>query len=230
MIKDADNHTNFQFNTTASVEYISSSDSNVKSPIIDVLNDWYKKTFIPSADNSINYTDFISKNTIFCNNKTSYLDTNYYQSKELAPIFLRTNNYNIYNDANIINTVNFKCENMNDRYGVNEGNLTYPVGLLTAQDIILAGGYLDVEGDQYHGGPDGVTTNESYFLYSSVPYWTMSPISNDGKMLYVDASGTLKAASATSTYAIRPVISLNQAIVIARGSGTANDPYIVRDY
>ena len=40
--------------------------------------------------------------------------------------------------------------------------------------------------------------------------------------------GILEGAPASSSYAVRPVISLNQNVVVSSGNGTANTPYIVR--
>ena len=131
----------------------------------------------------------------------------------------------MYDDDNMKNFIRFKCTNSNDRFDITSGSLLYPIGLLTAQDVVLAGGYLDIgEEDTYQGGINhsdtgdvvstGVMVNSDYYLYSENPYWTMSPLSNDGKVIYVDNQGTLKGADSTETYGIRPVISLNSNIVI----------------
>jgi len=221
-----------KFNTTNSVEYVKvingslpeADSTNEQSPIILKLNDWYRKTFIDEK----NYTEAISKNTVFCNNKKD-LDSVHYQSIELAPIFINPKNLDVNNDENIKNIINFNCVNNNDRFSVKDNNILYPVGLLTAQDIVLAGGYLEVEGDAYQGGPDSLTKNTDFYLFSENSYWTMTPFSTDGKMIYFDGEGVLKSAQPTNEYQIRPVISINANSVIAQGNGTANKPYIVRE-
>lgn len=241
------NNTNFanlsigsaKFNTTNSVEYVKIvgdsvpeiDETNEQSPIIGVLNEWYKNKFTVFGSNTINYSDYISKGTIFCNNKAKYQSTNYYQSRELAPLFSRTSD--IYDDNNVSNLITLRCENKNDRFAINERNIFYPIGLLTAQDVVLAGGYLDLgDEDYYKGGPNGSIENSDFYLFSENSYWTMSPLSDDGKVIYFrnDGSyhGVLQGDAATSSYAIRPVISLNQNVVISSGDGTANSPYIVR--
>ena len=224
------------FNDTASVEYVkidsntnsvpSADENNVQSNIIPILNSWYSEKFVTGPKN---YTEYISKDAIFCNNKIAYQSTNYYQSRELSPIRIDESDLNIYNEGNYRNTISFKCEQSNDRFSVNEGNLLYPIGLLTAQDVVLAGGYLDIgSADPYKGGADQVIKNESFYLYSPKAYWTMSPLYNDGQMIYVNTEGTLKGSLATANRNIRPVISLKSNISLYRGDGTADNPYIVK--
>ena len=218
-----------------SVEYVKAIDgvvpdadeSSDQSPIINILNEWYKDSFIPKNSSDTNYTDYISKDTIFCNNKVSYGSGDFYQSRELSPVFIDKKNKDKYKDSNIKNIISFYCPEPNDRFSVNEGNLVYPVGIPTAQDVVLAGGYLSVLGDEYTGGPNGVMDNQGYYMYSKTGYWTMSPLS-PGKVIYVDENGQLSGADVNETHGVRPVISLNASIVIASGDGTADNPYIVK--
>ena len=56
----------------------------------------------------------------------------------------------------------------------------------------------------------------------------MSPVSNDGKVIYVDNEGTMRGANASESYMVIPVISLNPNIVISQGDGTSNNPYVVK--
>ena len=230
---------NAKFNTTDSVEYVKivngsvpeADESNVQSPITNILNEWYRDNFTTFGSNTVNYSEYIAKGTIFCNNKTKYQSTHYYKSKELAPLFSKTSI--IYDDANVSNLISFRCENTNDRFTISEKNIFYPIGILTAQDVVLAGGYLYLgDEDNYHGGPNGVIENSNFYLFSENSYWTMSPLSDDGKVIYFrnDGSyhGILEGAPASSSYAVRPVISLNQNVVVSSGNGTANTPYIVR--
>ena len=98
--------------------------------------------------------------------------------------------------------ITLRCQNKNDRFTVVDGTLLYPVGLVTAQDVALAGGYLSVDEDHYNGGVNGTVNNESYYMYSYGNSWTMSPLSKDGKMIYIDAYGTMRGADANEEYSI----------------------------
>ena len=61
---------------------------------------------------------------------------------------------------------NVACPNETDRFSVNSSvaHLKYPVGLLTADEIILAG-----------ANDKSNTSNNNYYLYTGDFYWTMSP-------------------------------------------------------
>ena len=58
------------------------------------------------------------------------------------------------------------CPQQNDAFTVNDtskgnGALTYPVGLLSTDEIVLAGGWND--------------SNSGYYLYSGQYWWASSP-------------------------------------------------------
>ena len=125
-------------------------------------------------------------------------------------------------------TPTFKCSKRNDAFTVNDtskgnGALTYPVGLITADEIVAAGS------GKYK------TTDTSYYLYrgESYWYWSLSPfyLSPNGyaNILIVSTSSTLYNANVDSTNgAIAPVINLSSEYVkILRGTGTMTDPYQV---
>ena len=114
----------------------------------------------------------------------------------------------------------FECQNDSDLYttsGSEDGNgaLTYPIGLITADEVSYAGGVYR-------------TTNQSYYLYTDQSYWTMSPcrylyasvfrVLSDGNLLYIDVN---------NTHGVRPVINLKADVTIQSGTGTAQDPYII---
>ena len=103
----------------------------------------------------------------------------------------------------------------------NSGDIyTLKVGLITADEVIYAGGKN--------------TNNTSYYLYNEQVYWTMSP-ANYGiygvGVLVVNSSGYLNNGytdSVSSTFGLRPVINLKaDTLFAAGGNGTLNNPYVV---
>ncbi len=100
-----------------------------------------------------------------------------------------------------------------------EGNkaLSIPVGLITADEAVFAGGF-------------GGTYNNDYWLIVGQTYWTISPNRfNDNLpgMFVVGTSGNVGSNTVNSdTIGIRPVINLKSNIKIT-GHGEAEDPYIV---
>ena len=112
------------------------------------------------------------------------------------------------------------CPQKNDAFTVSDitngnGALTYPVGLLSTDEIVLAGGW--------------DAANSGYYLYSGQSWWTSSPdyfyglgarvriVKSDGNPYYGDYLGG-------GSNGVRPVFNL-KAEVLAQGSGTASDPY-----
>ena len=108
---------------------------------------------------------------------------------------------------------NFKCFNDNNGHGV----LYLKIGLLTYDEVVYAGAY-------------PFETNNNYYLYNSTTgIRLMSPsgfASTGATGWYIYSSGLMKYYRTTSTSTLRPVINL-KANVLATGTGTENDPYVV---
>jgi len=93
------------------------------------------------------------------------------------------------------------------------GKLNAPVGLITADEVALAGGKYS-------------TANSLYYLYIGQNYWTMSPayFSSNAYGTYVYSTGYLAAVGITITRGVRPVISIvPEALTL--GTGTMTDPF-----
>ncbi len=186
------------------------NDSTMK----DYLDSWYSSN-LSSVDSKI------SKDAIFCNNRNkssknsgTYLNTGY----GITPtIYGYERFYNWASQGKLAHTL--ACET-DDSFSVNRGNkkLTYPVGLITADEVNIAGGMTGM-------------VNSLYYLYSGTTYWTMSPSSFSNwfsaRELYVDSSGALNSGTVWIRYGVRPVINLNADNLTVTGSGTMEDPFVV---
>ncbi len=102
-----------------------------------------------------------------------------------------------------------------------EGNnaLPVPVGLITMDEVIYAGGFYG-------------KANANYWLKTDKYYWTMSPsfVNSNGyaQVFYVATNGSLNSTYVGyNNYGVRPVINLS-ADAMVTGSGIASDPYIVQ--
>ncbi len=121
----------------------------------------------------------------------------------------------------------FKCPEKVDSYTVRDkekgnGALTYPVGLITADEIVAAGS------GKYN------TTNQSYYLYrgSSHWYWSLSPYftaADGGSYVFnVDNNGFLNYNYVSHPGAVAPVINLSAEYVSTMiGDGTIGNEYRV---
>ena len=165
---------------------------------------------------------------IFCNDRTS--NSNTFPLASMNSSYL----YGPYT-RNVTNkNPSFKCPNLsNDGFTLKaseaisvvkasgDGNniLTYPIGLITADEVTFAGG-------------SGSSLNQKYYLCIETPYWIMSPNKTNSSaysvILLVHASGNLSSYGAThGNLGIRPVINLKSDVLYASGIGTENDPYII---
>lgn len=100
---------------------------------------------------------------------------------------------------------------------VSKGNkaLTYPIGLITADEVIMAGG-------------SSKKGNSSYYLYNNDYYWTMTPyhFHNSAVVFRVGSGGMLDTGRTDYYQGVRPVINLASDVKVT-GSGTSTDPYVV---
>ena len=172
------------------------NDSTIKG----VIDTWYK-------NNMASYTSQL-EDTVFCNDQ-SYVEngSSLYFSAHIR-FFGRTQ-------------PTLKCQNEKDKFTVNtnngNGSLTYPVGLLTADEMVYAGGNPNV-------------SNKSFYLYNKSDQWLLSPINSTTSGLFgytLSSVGSLDGYSISGAYGVRPVISLKSGTAISKGSGTATDPFIV---
>ena len=125
------------------------------------------------------------------------------------------------NTSTVKNRPSLVCTNKNDEFTVSNGNgnqkLTYPVALLTEDEIVLAGGLAG-------------TPNPSFYLNNgSTGYWSLSPRYFDSyyaSEFRVD-SGSINYAYVYNNAGLRPSISLKPGLPVIKGTGTVTDPYVI---
>ena len=109
------------------------------------------------------------------------------------------------------------------------GNLDYKIGLLTADEMILAGmaTYPVYINNNYD---ENLVTS---YLRSNATidlYWTLSPVGFNGGAAVVWRSGgdgRLGGVDVGRSRALRPVVSLKSATTISGGNGTSSSPFVV---
>ena len=109
---------------------------------------------------------------------------------------------------------NFKCSTD----GNGKGILSSKAGLITYDEVIHAGGYYG-------------KTNSNYYLYNgNYSIWTMSPAGFYSSVAYVWRvvnAGRVFIGNVDGYDGLRPVINLNTGL-LATGTGTSDDPYVVQ--
>ncbi len=108
------------------------------------------------------------------------------------------------------------------------GNLDYKIGLLTADEMVLAGMatvpvYVNNNYDQ-NSVTSYLRSNANYY------YWTLSPLVffNGGVSVWrSNVGGFLDGDPVGDSSALRPVVSLKSATTISEGNGTSSSPFVV---
>ena len=190
-------------------EMLDNSTNENDSVIKTAIDTWYKK-------NIIDYTSQL-EDTVFCNDR-SYDASKSGWNKDYS----NSDNYLYFNSYQRMRSYNptLKCQNINDKFTVETSNgngaLTYPVGLLTADEMRYAGATR--------------SSNSSFYLYIDHYCSSLSPYNFDssyasGFGLYSD--GSLSSPTGFYNGGVRPSISLKPGSTISGGTGTAEDPFIV---
>ena len=134
--------------------------------------------------------------------------------------------YGAFKRIEVENSPVLTCSQQNDRFTVNDttkgnGALAYPVGLITVDELEMAGTHIY--------GND--ITNKNIYLYTGTYYWTMSPYSYDSYLNAIGFNmyeyGMLGANNLYNSAGVRPVISLKSSVILT-GTGTMDDPYVVQ--
>lgn len=208
---------------------LNKNDSTIKTEI----EDWFKNNLTNEVNvNNIDYSVYV-EDTVFCN------DRKYQQSGKTIDLSgwnpnggtldeylyfnVRTRAFN--NWYSTTNVPSMTCPNETDRFSLSnsKAKIKYPIGLLTLDEIILAG----------LSGNITSAPNSTYYLYTGDDYWSMSPsymyhtsafvfyVFNDGSIVNYYVGGEL--------HGVRPVISLKLGIEFEPvGDGTPTNPYIVK--
>ena len=211
----------YMYGSTGASSYASTHTNTNNSSIKTVVDNWYR-------DHLLQYAQYISTEAGFCGDRKIVSGYSGYETLGYgtnATVYAPTSRF-LNTSWSWLGTQNptLKCSQSNDLYtisGSSKGNhaLTYPIGLITADEVILAGGF-------------GGSSNSSYYLYNNAYYWTMSPSFFDAvlsyaRMFFVYSDGGLGDDRVSDTYGVRPVINLSADITISSGNGTSETPYIV---
>ena len=179
---------------------INTKDSNIKV----VIDKWYK-------NNILNYSNYLA-DEIFCNDRGVWTGTGY-----------KIDSDTMYETCNRLknNTPSLRCLNDNDKFKISNTNakLDYPISLITADEVAIAGGTYN-------------KTNNSYYLYNGKLFWTLSPSRFDSlhstiDMWHIRENGNLNPDYDVTVnfIGVRPVINLKADITISSGDGTSTNPY-----
>lgn len=198
----------YMYGATGVSTYAETHANTNNSTIKTYLDAWYENNIKGTTNEQ-----YIADN-IFCNDR-SFAANN--SGTGAGTSYTHYRWYNFADNANN-NKMMLTCPQKNDAFTVSDtskgnGALTYGVGLVTTDEVVLAGSWS--------------SRNYDYYLYSGQSYWTMSPNLFYGDIAYeryVDFDGSADDSNVHYTYGVRPVLNLSSEI-LKNGNGTASDPY-----
>ena len=188
--------------------FTNTTDSTIKKAI----DTWY-------SQNMTSYTEKL-EDTIWCNDRTLYKGSLFGKDEDVGT---SASYFSADNRMKTKYSPSVNCPNESrDGFTISmnsggNGKLTYPVGLLTADEIMLAG---------------GSSNNTSYYLYTGQTYWSLSPSRFDLNFAYdffVNSGGTLYRGHVSDSNGVRPAVSLVPGTRTVAGDGTVYDPYVIED-
>ena len=215
---------------------LNQNDSTAKTEV----ESWFRTNLTNEVDSTkTNFKDYL-EDTVYCNDRsfktvTGNTSSPTYQESGWNPNggdltkYLYFGTWNRYNNNwySTTNVPSTTCPNETDRFSMSSSvaHLNYPVGLLTVDEIIMAGA--------------AGTGNRNSTFYLNGNYWTMSPGYYDGLTFVlsmqnigfamVDVKIPVIMGQPSSIVGLRPVISLKPGIEFeSGGNGTPTNPYVVK--
>ncbi|MDO4375825.1 MAG: hypothetical protein Q4C33_01450 [bacterium] len=212
---DDNAYVGFMYGTAGTSDYASTHANINKSTILKNLETWYTNNLAP-------YESKLA-DTIWCNDKSTVSGGLGYGTN--------ATDYAAFNRLFYTKQPTLKCPNDNNgekfsKFTVDDttngnGNLTYKAGLLTVDEISFSG-------FEYYA------RNLSTYLHensTSNCWWSLSPrntYDSSGANVWFTCSGDLATSDVGNGAGVRPAISLVSSTTISGGSGTSEDPYIVK--
>ena len=209
----------YMYGTSGSLE--SNRTNENSSTIKTYIDNWYQSSLLT------NYDKYISREAIYCNDRSVGSEIYSTSSK-----FYYASDIRLYSDNP---TPTYNCSDTNDMFTTSDstvGNkkLTYPIGLMTADEVAYAGGvaYTTLESPYawYYTNAKGESITGSNW------WWTMAPRGWHGSLSGVWSvfgsvnPGVLYGDSRVGDlYAARPSVSLKSCNLISKGDGRASNPY-----
>ena len=192
--------------STDDVSYIYSDGTN--STIKQTVDTWY-------TSNMASYTDML-EDTVWCNDR-SITFSGYHEDWSTDVTFFgayaRNATYGQYQPS-----LHCPAEySLTTSSTLTSNKLTYPVGLLTADELTLAGmGWSSYTEDVYLNNYDW--------------WWTMSPFTFEpgyARVFGGSHSGDLIDAYVYVETGVRPSVSLKPGAYVSTGNGTSSSPYVI---
>ena len=207
----------YKYGTSGSLENNRSNTND--STIKKTIDAWYK-------DNLVNYTKYLSTSAVYCNDRE--LGSGTYSATGDKFYYVG------YTRLGANKNPSYNCTNEYDAFSVNntKAQLTYPIALMTADEISYAGGvWIKNAATWYYLNSKGSASIKN----GQNEWWLLSAASWDTDKSSVvfkvsssqDRKAQFGAQSVQYKLHVRPVISLKKDLLYKSGDGSATSPYEV---
>ena len=190
------------------------------SKIKEYIDSWYQS-------NLINYRKYLSTSAVYCNDRSLGSGQTYSASSRFNfASYYRMDEATKGAKAN----PSYNCTDIRDAFSVDNtsAKLTYPVSLMTADEMVFAGGTTN----ETMKTPYAWFTSNSAGTQVSKGWYSLSPTYWSGSVAEFDlwnaggSSFNYLVYNDLSDYeTVRPVLSLKSCIKYSTGDGTAETPY-----
>ena len=206
----------YKYGTSGSLENnrLNTNDSTIKT----YVDNWYK-------NNLTAYTKYLSNDAVYCNDRTEQTvgtyntgNTEFYYAPGGRLVTNKTPTYNCTNNKDAFSGSN------------SEAKLTYPIGLMTADEIAYAGGKYRTDLPSpyawyYKNSANGSITGSTLWWSLSPSYWEGS-FSNVWRVYGSSYPGYLNDYYIVrNSGGARPAISLKTCTLWTSGNGAPETPY-----
>ena len=208
----------YMYGTSGSL--VNNRTNATNSTIKGVIDTWYKNNL------NTNYGKYISTTAVYCNDRSNPAggyntgNTSFY--------------YGAYTRLVTNKTPSYDCATTEDKFtadsSTGNGKLTYPIALMTADEVSFAGGLYGTNAPTwyYYNSANGSSTGLTW-------WWLLSPGNWDGSYAYVfrvygsSNPGYLLNNNVNSANGVRPAVSLKSCVKTSGGDGSASAPYTIEE-
>ena len=191
------------------------------STIKGIIDTWYASNLEAKG-----YTKYLSTTAVYCNDRSNPAGGYNTGSTEFY--------YGGYTRLITNKAPTYDCTDTNDKFTVDtstgNGKLTYPIALMTADEVSFAGGLWATNASTwyYYNSAKGSSTGSTWWWLLSPNYWGGGSAlvfnvygSSDPGYLYSD--GVYRAGG------VRPSVSLKSCVKTSGGDGSASAPYTIEE-
>ena len=216
---DSPKYVGYKYGEDTSLNTIrnNTTDSTIKT----YIDTWYK-------NNLTDYTKYLSEDAVYCNDRELASGQTYSTKNDF--------NFASYERIYTNKQPSYNCTNISDAFSVNNtsAKLNYPLALMTADEMIYAGGkykgYFDSNSYSWYNAN---SSGES--VIGSAQLWFMSPEFYKSSYPFVVnvmgapfEDGTIVTREGLNlSLATRPVTSLKSCVKYSSGDGTPSNPYTI---